>query len=221
MKEKVAVALFRLKRLAAVLGKYKIVIVVVVVVLTGLLIWQHARASTNDTWKKATDAYRHADYQTAAKLLKNQKAPSDSDRLAIYAQTMLATRQLDKAADAYQKLYDQKKDPNAKLILGNVYNQQKKYDEAAKIYNELIASNPNFAQAYVNLATLYKIQGKNDQAITVSKKAVTNNPTNTVLNELLVSMTMSQPNSSDYKTAVANLQKLNPKDPLLASLSQQ
>lgn len=220
MKGKVLQALFQLKKLGGVLGKYKVVVIVVVIVIAGLLFWQHQRAAENNTWNKAADAYHRADYETAAKLLKNEKAPSDPDRLAIYSQTMLATRQLDKAADGYQKLYSMKKDSFDKLELGNIYNQQKKYDEAAKIYEELIASNPNYAQAYVNLATLYRVQGKNDQAVAVAEKGVKNNPTNTMLNELLVSMTMNDPNSASYKSAVAELKKLNPNDPLLASIKQ-
>jgi tetratricopeptide (TPR) repeat protein len=220
VKEKLLQALFAIQKLGRFLGKYKIVVIVLLVAVIGLIGWQVQKTAGENKWKKATDAFRHADYDETAKILGDMKPPSDPEKLAIYAQTMLATRQLDRAAVAYQKLYDAKKDPFAKLVLGNVYNQQKKYDEAAKIYQELIDSNPSYAQAYVNLATLYKVQGKGDKATEVAQKGVKNNPSNTVLNELLVSMTMGDKNSQVFKDAVAQLRKLNPNDPLLTSINQ-
>jgi tetratricopeptide (TPR) repeat protein len=221
MRGKALQALLLIRKLGGVLGKYKIVVIVLVLVVAGLLGWQHQRAAADNKWKKATDAYRRANYDEAAKILGDSKPPEDPAKLAVYAQTMLATRQLDRAAEAYSNLYKNKKDPSAKLILGNIYNQQKKYDEAAKIYEDLIASNPGYAQAYVNLATLYKIQNKSDKAIEVSQKGVKNNPNNTVLNELLVSMTMHEKDSKAYKDAVAQLKKLNPNDPLLLQTQAQ
>ncbi|MDB5181945.1 MAG: hypothetical protein JWP13_708 [Candidatus Saccharibacteria bacterium] len=215
MRGKLLEALLRLKKLGSLLLKYKVIVIVLLVAVVGLLVWQQQKASAENNWKKATDAYRRANYDEAAKIIGDAKPPKDTDRLAIYSQTMLATRQLDRAAEGYEKLYDAKKDPFAKLVLGNVYNQQKKYDEAAKIYQELIASNPTYAQAYVNLSTLYKLQNKIGESIEIAQKGVKNNPNNTILNELLVSMTMHEKDSKAYKDAVAQLKKLNPNDPLL------
>jgi tetratricopeptide (TPR) repeat protein len=217
MRGKLLQVLLQLRKLGGFLLKYKFIIVVLVVALAGVVVWQYQRAASENNWKKVTDAYRRANYEEASKLIGDAKPPKDPERLAVYSQTMLATRQLDRAADGYKKLYDAKKDPFAKLVLGNVYNQQKKYDEAAKIYEDLIASNPSYAQAYVNLSTLYKVQSKDEKAIEIAQKAVKNNPNNTVLNELLVSMTMHDKNSKVYKDAVAQLKKLNPNDPLLQS----
>lgn len=215
MQGKKTLARMQLRKLWQSVFKYKLVVIVLLIIFVGLGGWQHQKSVTNNNWTKATDYYRHADYDNAAKILNKMSAPKDAARLSIYAQTMLATRQLDKAASAYQQLYVLNKDPFAKIVLGNIYNQQSKFDEATKIYQELITSNPTYAQAYVNLATLYKLQNKNDLAIATAEKAVLNNPNNTVLNELYVSMTMSEKDSPKFKTAVAKLEKLNPKDPLL------
>jgi len=215
MQRAISRAMLPLRKLWWVVAKYKIVAIVVVLLVAGLGGWQYRSASVNNNWKKATDYYRRADYDGAAKILKKMDMPKDATRLSIYAQTMLATRQLDKAALSYQKLYKINKDPFAKLVLGNIYNQQNKYDEAATIYQDLINSNPAYSQAYVNLATLYRLQNKNDQAVATAEKAVINNPNNVVLNELLVSMTMNDKDSPKFKAAIVKLQKLNPKDPLL------
>ena len=204
---------------AARKGKY--VLLVLVALVAGLLVWQYHKNNINDNWKKATDYYRKANYDAAAKILNKMPIPTkDADKLAIYAQTMLATRQLDKAATAYTDLYNLKKDPFAELVLGNIYNEQKQYPQAQKIYQKLIDSNPSYDQAYVNLATLYKLQGNNSAAISTAQKGVTNNPNSIVLNELLVSLTMTDKNSQQFKDAVAKLKKLNPNDPLLVVINQ-
>lgn len=220
MRGKLIQVLAQLKRLGSYLLKYKLLVLVLLAVVVGLAAWQQQRAAAENDWNRTTDAYRRANYDEAAKIIGDAKPPEDTERLAIYSQTMLATRQLDRAAEGYQKLYEAKKDPFAKLVLGNIYNQQKKYDEAIKIYEDLIASNPTYAQAYVNLSTLYKIQNKTDKSIEVARQGVRNNPNNTILNELLVSMTMHDKASAEYKEAVAQLRKLNPNDPLLQAQAQ-
>lgn len=188
-----------------------------VLLLTGIIFgWLFYQSSINMKWEKATDYYRRADYDAAANELKGLPIPSkDVDRLAIYSQTMLATRQLDNARDGYKQLYELKKDPFTKVVLGNIYNEQKRYDEATKIYKEVTVANPNYAQAYVNLATLHKLQGDNTKAVQVASDAVKNNPNNTVLLELLVSLTMTDKESPVFQEAVAKLKKVNPNDPLL------
>lgn len=108
--------------------------------------------SGNDKWKTATDYYRRADYDNAAKILNKVSMPKDAERLAIYAQTMLATRQLEKAAKSYEELYKLKKDPFAKLVLGNIYNEQKRYTDAAKI--TLCARLPKSVPAYYTLVKM-------------------------------------------------------------------
>lgn len=85
------------------------VVVVAVVVLAGVVAWLAQQASVDAAWKKATDDYGRADYAAAAKLIGDMPVPTDEKRLTVYAQTMLATRQLDKALPAYKSLYDKKK----------------------------------------------------------------------------------------------------------------
>lgn len=208
------------KRVLSVLKRFKWVILAVAVVVAALVAYQAYQAGIERRWDKAKDYFAKADYPKAAKEMEGLSMPKDADRLKVYSQTMLATQKLDKAAKGYEKLYEINKDPFDKVVLGNIYNQQKRYDEAAKVYREVIKSNPAYVQAYVNLATMYRLQQNNKAAIDAAKDGVTNNPNNVVLAELLVSLTMDNKNSPEYQDALSKLEQLNPKSPLLEALKQ-
>lgn len=209
------------KTIGHLVWRFKYVVLVLIVLLGALIGWMTYQKANANKWERATDSYKRADYDAAAEILKDVAMPkSDSEKLNVYAQTMLATRQLDKAAEAYNRLYELKKDPFAKLLIGNVYNEKKDYDKAAEAYNQLIDADPTYVQAYVNLSTMYKIRGNNQAAIDTAKKAVKNNESNVTLLELLVSMTMQDKTSADYKEAVQKLKQVNPKDPLLVELNE-
>jgi tetratricopeptide (TPR) repeat protein len=186
-----------------------------VVVVAAVGFWFLRGEQQKANWQQATDYYRRADYNKAAPILINLPLPDDAEQLRIYGQTMQATNHLDKATEAYTKLYQIKKDPFAKLVLGNIYNQQKKYDQAEKAYKELIDANPTYVQAYVNLATVYRLQGHNDKALETAKTGLRNNPNNVVIAELAFSLAAGDWTSEEFKEAKATLERINPDDPLL------
>jgi len=202
------------------LKKFWYVFLILVIGIVAAVAWFSYTARVNAAWSKAADYHGKADYAEAAKLLNDMPLPSEDGRLQVYAQTMLATRQLDKALPAYRALYEKKKDPSVKIAIGNIYNEQKKYDEAEKTYRELITANDTFVQAYVNLSTLYKLQGKNKDAVDVAKQGVKANPNSVVLNELLISMLLEDKESEDFKQAVEALKKINPKSPIFEAIKQ-
>lgn len=195
--------------------KYWWAVGAVIVVVAIAAAWKFHTHQQTVNWQQATDYYRRADYKKAAPLLLNMSLPTDPEQLRIYGQTMQATNHTNEAIKAYQALYDQKKDPFAKLVLGNIYNQQKKYDKAAKAYKDLIDANPTYIQAYVNLATVYRLQQQNSKAIDTANQALQNNPNDVTLAELAVSLTADDPNSEAYHQAIERLKKINPEDPLL------
>lgn len=200
--------------------KYILIIVAICVILAALVAWQITRSLNDAAWSRATDFFTRAEYEKAENELKNMSTPSDVGRLRVYGQTMLATRHLDKSLEAYKKLYDIDKDPTIKLIIGNIYNEQKKYDDAIKIYREVIAANPSNVQAYVNIATVYKLQNNTSDAIAISSDGVKNNPSSVVLHELKVSMLMDDTTSQEYTMAVNELRELDPQSQLLQSLNE-
>jgi tetratricopeptide (TPR) repeat protein len=191
-------------------------------IVIGVVIgWSISSAREAAAWQRATDAFSRADYESAKKDIDGVAVPGDQDKLKVYAQTMLATRTLDKALVGYENLYKQTKDPATLLILGNIYNQQQKYDKAISTYKDVIANNENNIQAYVNLATVYKLQQKSDEAVATATQAVEKNQKSAVAHELLVSMLLDKKGSDAYNKAIADLKALNPNDPLLESINAQ
>ena len=201
--------------------KYKFFIGAFVIIMLGLLAFLFYRVSINNSWESAIDHHSRSDYDSAYENLKNLSLPHDDpQKLEVYAQTMLATNHLEEAEEAYSRLYEVKQDPFSKIVLGNVKNEQGDFEAAARIYSELIDANPQYAQAYINLATLHKTQGDLAQAIEVAEQGTTNNPQNVVLHQLLVSLLMTDKESENYQDAVAKLKELNPNDPLLETLNE-
>ncbi len=206
------------KRIISIIKKTWYIILLVILAVAGLIFWRVNISNQNSAWDRATAYFAKADYDNVAKEIDGLPVPDDAARLKVYAQTMLAKRNLDKALPAYEKLYASTKEPSYKIILGNIYNEQKNYDKAITAYKEVITDNPGSVQAYVNLAILYKLQNKIAEATTVANDAVKKNPSNVTLLELKVSMLMEDKTTDDYKTAVKDLTALNPQDPLLDSL---
>ena len=201
-------------------NKFKILTVatVICVIAGGLFIWMQRE---NTSWKRAEDYYRRADYVKAAAELKNVTFPEDAERLRIYGQTMYATNDYSKSTKAYEKLFEKTKDPFAKLMVGNIANQSKNYDSAIQHYSDLINLYPNYVTGYSNLAMVYRLKGDLNQALATATKGATNNPTNTEVRVLMVSLLASSDetkNSPQYKEALENLKKLDPKNPYLTQM---
>ena len=221
MKNFLIKAKYTLKGLGKALGHHKTAVLLIFAAVAAIAGWSFYQYSVNQAWVKAEDYYKRADYDKTAKILNNVSLPGDAERLDVYAKTMQATRQLDKSLKANKALYEQKKDPAVKNVIGNLYNEKKEYSEAEKVYEELISSNPTYVQAYVNLATMQKLQNHNDQAIEVASRGVKNNPNNVVLAELMVSLTMTDKQSAEYQQAITKLQEINPQDQLLEIVNKQ
>jgi len=209
-----------MRKLIKLIRKYWYVALALLILILGLTSWLVIQSSQEAAWERAKDYFTRADYSNAEKELHSMAVPSDADRLHIYAQTMFATQNLDKSLIAYQKLYELTKDPSVELNIGNIYNQQKKYDQAIKVYQEMISNNASNIQAYVNLSTVYKLQGNNSEAIKTANNGVIDNPASVILRELQVSMVMDNKDSQAYKDAVKELKELNPSDPLLQALNE-
>lgn len=209
-----------LRKLGHFLRKFWYVVVVVLAAVITVVVLQVVQANRDSSWQKASEHFSRAEYSEAKEIIEDFPVPADAERQRVYAQTMLATGTLDKALNGYNALYKNTEDVAAKLIIGNIYNQQKKYDEAITIYREVISANPSNVQAYVNLATVYRLQNKNAEAAKVAAEAVKNNPQSVTLLELQVSMLMDDKNSPEYIQAVKTLREVNPNDPLLQAIDQ-
>lgn len=111
-------------------------VVALVVALIILFVWNQQDKSNDAKWTKATEYFTKADYENANKELKSLDVPDSVERLRVYSQTKLAVRDLPAALIGYQKLYKADKSDSYALIIGNIFNEQKNYDAAAKTYRE-------------------------------------------------------------------------------------
>ncbi|HUN55491.1 MAG TPA: tetratricopeptide repeat protein [Smithella sp.] len=84
---------------------------------------------------------------------------------------------INSAIDEYKYIAAHSKEAGrALLALGNTCLKQKKYDEAAKYYNEVLEKQPRNAVAYANLAAAYAGMGKWSEELDNLKKAVSISP---------------------------------------------
>lgn len=198
--------------------KYWYIVAFAITIISALITWQVLAAQNAAAWQRAEDHFQKADYASAEAILVNMPVPGDAEQLRVYSQTMLATNHTEKALEGYTKLYEMNNDASTYLIIANIHNQQEEYKQAIEIYRSIIADNNGNVQAYVNLATVYRIQGNKDEAALVAAQAVEANPNNVILLELRVSMLLENKDTNEYREAVDALRAANPEDPLLIAL---
>ncbi|RLD32789.1 MAG: hypothetical protein DRI73_06540 [Bacteroidetes bacterium] len=69
--------------------------------------------------------------------------------------------------------------------LGILHVRFENYNEAEKIFKGINSEQPEYISAYVNLANLYRIQGKNNYAINLLESALKESPDSTAVNLVL------------------------------------
>ena len=83
-------------------------------------------------------------------------------------------------AEKYLKLISSQKpdDLDIKLLLGSVYTEQRNFDPAVTVYNEILQAYPNRDDVQMELADIYYKMRKWQEAISTYEKAVKANPQN-------------------------------------------
>ena len=77
------------------------------------------------------------------------------------------------------------KDARGRFLRGMIFTQQKKTDEAARIYTDLTQDFPELPEPYNNLAVIYADRGELDKARNLLESAVRANPLFTAAHENL------------------------------------
>ena len=126
----------------------------------------------------------------------------DIDDIEVYiqgAEAFYAQRKFELAAAACQRVIKVKPDARAYKIWGNARQAQGKVDEAKKWYAKAIEIDPDFAEAYTNLGTLYAQQQQWQPAIACYQKAIALQPNlaSTYRNLARVWMQMGQLSEAD------------------------
>ncbi|MCU0542127.1 MAG: tetratricopeptide repeat protein [Oscillatoriaceae cyanobacterium Prado104] len=102
--------------------------------------------------------------------------PEDIEVYIQGAQAFYAQRKYEQAAAACQRVIQVKPDARVYKILGNARQAQGKIDEAKNCYGKAIDLDPDFAEAYTNLGTLYAQQQQWESAIAFYQKAIALQP---------------------------------------------
>jgi tetratricopeptide (TPR) repeat protein len=133
-------------------------------------------------WERALICYQKANYAQA----EDTKTNSSQGVLAfnhgdieVYiqgAEAFYAQRKFEQAAAACQRVIQVKPDPRVYKILGNARQAQGKVEEAKSCYAKAIELDPDFAEAYTNLGTLYAQEQQWQSAIAFYQKAIALQP---------------------------------------------
>ncbi len=97
--------------------------------------------------------------------------------------------------------------------LGILHVRFENYREAEKVFKGINKEQPEYISAYVNLANLYRIQGKNNHAINLLETALRESPESTAVNLVLAQCYFEE---SEFLKAGNLFVKVNSKNPELA-----
>jgi tetratricopeptide (TPR) repeat protein len=130
-------------------------------------------------FKDIDEAYEAKDYLRAAKIC-DERLVTDTlhevDLLRMKATLLVKSGELEMARQVYQDILEERDFSWAKTGLAKIHLQNSE-DEAAKILlEEVIVSNPNYLDAYDQLAQANQHLGKLEDAVTVLEKAATLSP---------------------------------------------
>jgi tetratricopeptide (TPR) repeat protein len=117
------------------------------------------------------------DYRNAIRYYdKIEDAVGINERLTVQKQKLyMQIGEKQKAIDELQKLIDNQPG-NVKYynLLANLYASEKQYEKAEKVYNKVKEVSPDDAYVHINLADVYRKQGKTDEAFQELKKGFEN-----------------------------------------------
>lgn len=140
-----------------------------------------------------------------------KKAPNFFTALYALGELNFLTGNPGLAAEYYQKALKVKRDAGLLIKIGLIYENDEKYDMAAKHYHELIQWYPNFFVGYNQLAWLYARRGvKLETALSLAEKADTLQPGNS---SILDTIGWIYFQTKEYKKAIEHLVKAHKSRP--------
>ncbi len=132
-------------------------------------------ASAQDDLQKGKDAINRGDYVSAVNFLGNAvKTKQNYETYYYYGLALYNTGSLAKAEENLKlALKDDDEGIDAMLTLGNLYSEQKKYDDANSQFKRALKIEPDNINAMIAQANNFSVQGKIDDAIIPLTRATT------------------------------------------------
>ena len=151
----------------------------------------------------------YQDYQN--KLNQN---PKDYQSLINFGAVCQKMNKFDDALKYYNlaSKYEPSSTNISKINIGSLYMNKKDYQNAIKIYSEILAKSPNNHRAQFLRALCYEKLNKFSEAINDYKKCLVNNPDNREAKENLDNLLMKNLNSNDLITFLKQKLNSNPND---------
>lgn len=106
------------------------------------------------------------------------------------------------ASDLLEKGGEEEKNPEVLLKLGAAYYNQRKYDEAVRIYEKIIANDEENAMALNSLANAYRDKKDSEKAISAYEKAIKINPLSPLAYSNLAILLMDGGQVEDAKNVI-------------------
>lgn len=137
----------------------------ILIIILGFLI---SASSLNDA-RKANEAYRNGDYETAVELYQQaiEQNPDDARLHFNLGSALAKLGESEQAAGAFETAKQLMDDPEQQAMAdynaGTMFSEQEMYDEAVKYYRNALRNNPNDADAKHNYEMALRKQQEQEQ----------------------------------------------------------
>ena len=173
-------------------------IIVLVIVLAFAVVFGKKKY-TDSQWGKAREAYKLTHYAEVVDLVGKLSEPKSQSDLSLLAHSYLAVDNKDKALELFNELSKEESNIDAKLVSGNILRDQGKFKEAEDKYKEVMKINTGYIQAYLNLASMYKMNNQAELANETLTEAVKYNPTAVSVIDYRLDINADKKGSDVYK----------------------
>jgi superkiller protein 3 len=140
-------------------------------------------------------------------------ASDDSALWREYGYVLQQQRKREEAVSAYEKALSMNKDDaTTQNFLGNLYRDLNQYDKAETAYKEAISLNPNLLPAVINLAHLYTLQGKTNDAIALLASVYDGTKQRSEIGLQLSAAYLRNNNATEARAALDKILNLDPEN---------
>ncbi len=105
--------------------------------------------------------------------------------------------------------------------LGAVYLEQKNYDNARETFKHILKLNPDDVETIIDLGSLQKLRGENEEALASFRRAAEIEPTSPKNLDFLIEMSIIVKNKDLAEETLKKLKEVNPENQKLAEFGEK